>query len=334
MSDRPVLVADITGRAARESLRIVAPSDFRTGEWRPAEALSAVRHFVPYCLDVRAKRSLYVRAGGARSIQRAKLQYVHLRERATSLASIPWENGRISQGPVPPAAFLFSIGRCGSTLFVDAMSRGGALGLSEPDFFTQATAAHLQGGRSAPVRRELSIVLRALTADLLSALAEPNRRSGLVKLRAQCCKAPDLIVPAPTAGATTFFMIREFEPWARSVLRASALSPAAVVERYLEGLQCLRWLRPHTECHLVRYEELIAEPERVLHEAAAAIGCSLNLAGVKAAMRQDAQTGTALARRRLAGRELEPGALARAVDLWMAKKSDALLEEVGLPGYC
>jgi hypothetical protein len=328
-----VLSAEITGRAARDSLRVVSPSDFQITQWRPCYPRDLRHEAIPYCLDVHNRRSLYVNAGRRQAIARAKLQYAHLRERATTLFSIPWEHGRLFERAASPVRFAFSVGRCGSTLFVEAIRRGGTIALSEPDFFTQAVATRIHAGPVFPEYSDLVSVLSNLASDLLSALSNPSA-PGVIKLRTECCKAPDVIV-ATQASPATVFLIREFGPWANSTLRASALSPQRLVQRYVEGVRCLGWLKRNTDCHLLSYEDFIADPVGTLDETAAALGVVIDPAGANAALKTDAQAGTSLSQKRLAGRAQPPAAiLARALDLWMETRPTAVLREVGLAKYC
>ena len=279
---------------------------------------------------MRARRTLYVRAGNRAALLRAPLQYVHLRERATTIASVPWERGRVSAGSQPPGCFVFSVGRCGSTLLVDAMRRGGALALSEPDFYTQAVAARIHAGRIFPGYATLEDVLGGLTADLLAACGARGPSPILIKLRTECCKAPALIVGTGGSTPATLFMIRSFKPWLLSTLRVSRRPPRTIVDRYIEGLKCFAWLRRNTECTLVSYEDLTADPVATLQIVASALGARLDPARVTAAMKSDAQSGTALARAKLVEREPSADALRRALEIWMEARPAALLAELGL----
>ena len=328
------MAAEIVGRTAPGNLRVVSPADFRTGEWRALEGGFSTDDFVPYCLDVQERRAFYVKAGGVRAIERAKLQYVHLREHATTLLSVPWEYGRLTQAPQPPVCFAFSVGRCGSTLVVEAMRGGGALSLSEPDFFTQAVATYLFEGPLYPQYRNLVEVVRNLTADLLFACGGRSSEPALIKLRTQCCKAPSLIVNTEGPRQASLFIIREFKSWAASTLRASALTPKTVVDRYVEGLRCLRWLKRNTDCYVLRSEDLVADPQHALCGISTPLGFSIDAARLKKTLRQDAQEGTPLARKRLSERQIEPGALDSAARLWATTRSKDLLTELGLSDYC
>lgn len=334
MTSGPVLAAEITGRAPRDSLRVVSTADFKTGEWRVEEPIRSPGEFIPYCLDLPGRRSFYVKAGSLQEVRRAKLQYVHLRERATTLLSVPWERGRLSAGPVLPVCFVFSVGRCGSTLLAEAMRSGGVLSLSEPDFYTQAVAMSRHASALQPQFTDLAAILGNLTADLLDACGGSLSEPALIKLRTQCCRIPDRITAAQGSRRVNIFMIRDFASWAMSTLRASARTPQVLVGMYMQGLECLKWLRRTSDCHLLCYEDLVSDSSRALGEVAQAMNVAFDSSRLKAVLAKDAQSGTALARKRLAGRRIDRSAMAGALDLWARAKPRSLLQEVGLSHYC
>ncbi len=204
---------------------------------------------------------------------------------------------------------------------------------SEPDFFTQAILTHVANGPIDPLYGELCKVVGNLTSDLLNAGSQPAGGRTLVKLRTECSKAPGLIVRTEREKPASIFMIREFKSWATSTLRATLLTPADLFERYVEGLQCLRWLRRSTDCLLVKYEELTADPAGTLEKVSLSLGRPLTDRSMEA-FKMDAQAGTPLARSELHGRKVNPRALANALSLWAQSKPDDLLHELGLSGYC
>lgn len=326
-TDRPVLIAEILGRRVPRSPRVVSPEDFSTGAWAPVDERRDLSKFVPYCLDMAERRSYYVKAGSAEAIARAPFQYLHLRERATQVASVPWERGSLHRRNAPGAIFLFSIGRCGSTLLTEMLRAGGLVSLSEPDFYTQAVTTYLLDLR-ADRERALGAVLQQMTHDLLALFSAPLEQRGIVKLRSECCAAPNLVIARQGPLPATMFLIRAFETWAASMLRATVLTPQRLVDRYLQGLRCLRWLLDNSNCRLIRYEDLLANPENVLGEAATHLSVTLERHRLKTVLNRDAQIGSPLAREKMRGQESR--GLAEALALWSSAEPSALLRSVGL----
>ena len=127
----------------------------------------------------------------AQAAQRAPFYYLHLRRHARGVVSVPWEAGSIHDGARHTPIFLFSPGRCGSTLLSRILSAAGMPNVSEPDFYTQLTTTAMASGLN-PFR---SMVVRAaadMGSDLAAALdaVQPP----VVKLRAEVL---------PQSGAAT-----------------------------------------------------------------------------------------------------------------------------------
>jgi hypothetical protein len=326
---RPILSAEIKGHPAARSLRIVSPADFRVDAWEETRQPSE-RNWLPYCLDVRERRSLYCRAGSVREARRAPFYYLHLRRRATRLLSVPWERGRVIEGDAPSPCFIFSIGRCGSTLLVNALRAGGACAVSEPDFHTQGVATSIFEGPLYPGYGELSHVLSDLTNDLLAALSEGGG-SGFIKLRAECCKAPRLIIG--NRAIKSIFLIREFSSWAASTLKVSTISARSLIDRYIEGVRALQWLKQNTDCHLVTYEGLASREVAAVGDLAAFVGLPLEDAKMKAAMAVDSQAGSPLSRKSVSEGRVRTHLLEEAKRSWTTARPAELLEELGLGWY-
>jgi hypothetical protein len=329
MLPRPLLTAQVTARPAAHSLRIVSPADFRTGRWEEAKPPGG--NLLPYCLDVKNRRSIYCQGNGIEKALRAPFYYVQLRQTTVSLLSVPWERGRLAEGTGQRPCFIFSIGRCGSTLLANALRNAGAPAVSEPDFLTQGMAAYLFKGPLYAGYPELSQVLRNLTDDLLDSIGSDGRTIAAIKLRAECCKAPRLIVGSD--GSKSIFLIRRFPSWASSMLRVSNLSPQRLVTRYIEGLRCLQWLRQNTDCHLLTYEDLESPEADAFADAAQFLGLAPS-DEMRDALSTDSQAGTPLSRRAFKERTAPAHLLEQAVRLWTARGPVDLVEELSLSDYC
>jgi hypothetical protein len=216
---------------------------------------------------------------------------------------------------------------------MDAARASGLHSLSEPDFFTQAVATRILQGPIFPGYVELARVVRTLTEDLLIATAGEGSGSSLVKLRTECCKAPGLIVGASEARPQSIFMIRAFKSWAASFLRVSTRKPQSIVTTYIEGLRCLQWQRRETDCLLVKYEDLTADPPRELARILAALGMQGSVSLPENVRRKDSQADTPLSRK-ATEREVPAGVLQQTLDLWSEARPGALLADVGLAEYC
>jgi len=278
MRAAPIRERRHTGRIA-----ISSPGDFVLG---PREALPGAEGLLPYCLDFVRRRSVYVGGVDPEGAQDAPFYYLYLRRHATRAVSVPWEAGSLTRETRAPI-FLFSPGRCGSTLLSALLSNAGIENVSEPDFYTQATMA-LPASPYNPFRTRIAEAAAAMGRDLAGALGA----SPVVKLRAESCRAPALLVQPQERR--TLFMTRGFETWARSNQRAFRNEAAKTVGKYLTALQGYAWLWTNSLCHVVRYEELTAEPQAAARALGAFLGRDISAAAVASTMKEDSQRGTPL----------------------------------------
>ena len=285
---RPLLLAPIRARRRTDRIAISTPGDFALGAVQAVTRDEAARRgALPYCLDFARRRLIYVGGIDAGEAQRAPFYYLHLRRHASSVLSVPWEGGDLHAGAKNAPIFLFSPGRCGSTLLSRILSNARCPNVSEPDFYTQATAAFWSSPLN-PLRAKVSDVVADMGSDLCAAIGDAT----VVKLRAESCRAPDMLMRPQERR--TLFMTRGFEDWTRSTMRAFRNPPGKTVGKYLRALAAYDWLRRNTNVHLIRYEELLADPAAVSGRLAAFLGRVIVPDAVAASMKEDSQGGTPL----------------------------------------
>ncbi len=287
---RLILGAAIRAARHTERISISAPGDFAL-EAREAlpHSAAAQQGLLPYCLDFMNRRAIYVGGVGSAGAQAAPFYYLYLRRAARRVVSVPWEALPLAQGAARAPVFLFSPGRCGSTLLSRILSAAGMANVSEPDFYTQATSA-LCASPLNPFRATIGDAIAGMGADLACALS-PDR-SPIVKLRAESCRAPDLLVQRQERR--TIFLTRDFEGWARSNGRAFRNGPHKSVGKYLSAMKGYAWLRRNSDCHLVRYEDLQADPPGTMAALGGFLGHGIDPGAVAATMKEDSQQGTPL----------------------------------------
>ncbi len=285
---RSITTAAIRTARRTERIAISTPGDFRTLARRPFEPADA-EGLLPYCLDLLRHRSVYVGGVDPKGAQSAPFYYLYLRRNATRVVSVPWERGALSPGRAP--IFLFSPGRCGSTLLSRLLSQAQIANVSEPDFYTQATTA-LAAAPLNPFRGRIADAAAAMGADLAAAL-DP-KQPPVVKLRAESCRAPELLVAK--SERRTIFMTRGFEAWARSNGRAFRNGASKSVRKYLTAMSGYAWLKRNGDCHLIHYERLLADPLAEAASLAAFLGRAIPAPAVSSTMKEDSQDGTPLQR--------------------------------------
>jgi hypothetical protein len=178
---RMIDAAPIRERRRTERIAISSPGDFGLG---PREPFAGAQGLLPYCLDFVRRRSLYAGGVDAKGAQGAPFYYLHLRRHATRAVSVPWERGALTSETRAPI-FLFSPGRCGSTLLSALLSNAGIANVSEPDFYTQATMA-LPASPLNPFRTRIASAAAAMGRDLTAALGAPRSCWLRPRNRARC----------------------------------------------------------------------------------------------------------------------------------------------------
>lgn len=303
MAAKRALIQRCVGRRNNTaSISIASPSDFLLGQRSHTDRANAC--FLPYCFDVIRRRALYVSGTNVSAAQGAPFYYLKLRRHAEQLLSVPIEHGPLTGGVAGHApVFLFSPGRVGSTLISQVLAEAGVPSVSEPDFYTQAASPFLRSPLN-PWRDAFQAAMWNLTHDLGTALGG----APVIKLRAECARAPELFVRSPEAK--TIVLFRGFESWSRSTAQVFGPDPAKTVRKYWSALACYEKLARQSRCYLMRYEDWVHDPL----EAAAALGRFLDVTiapqAAQRALQSHSQQGTPLRDRVLPG--------------WEAKWADAL----------
>lgn len=302
------------------SIAIASVDDFVTKR-RPAHNVMS-QTALPYCFDFLRGRAIYVSDLDSRAVQKAPFYYLHLRRNAQRLLSVPIEHGPVArQSPARDPFFLFSPGRCGSTLLSRVLFEAGIPSVSEPDFYTQM-ASYFWSSRFNPVRGPFVSAMWNLSSDLSAALGGVP----VVKLRAECAKAPELFVRHP--DARTLVMFRNFESWARSTTRVFGAGSGKTVHKYLTALRCYATLRNRSLCQVLRYEDWLADPAGAAGTLGSVLGAPIPPDAVHRAMNGDSQGGTPLEGRSRTGWETKFDAALR---LWHSPRLVTARQRLEIP---
>lgn len=309
---RSIVEMPVLDRRRTDRISIASRGDFVCGRARSVGEMP--RGAFPYCFDFIRTRIIYVCDVDARAVQAAPFYYLHLRRTARTLLSVPLAHGPIRRvRPAHDPVFVFSPGRCGSTLVSRILFEAGIPSVSEVDFFTQMSSVFWSNPHN-PLREPFRRAMWDLTSDLTADLAGVP----VVKLRAECCRAPELFVRDPAARSLVMF--RSFESWARSTARAFNAGPRKAVKKYLRALSCYAFLERNSACHLLRYEDLVADPLAACERLARFLNVSIPVEAVLRAKQGDSQDGTPLEpglRRPSDGREARFDATMR---LWRSRR--------------
>jgi hypothetical protein len=326
MSGRSILAGAVLAARHTERVSISSPGDFRLASLAPLAREAAAREILlPYCLDFVRRRSVYVGGVDTTAAQTAPFYYLYLRRTARRVVSVPWESGARHPEATRAPVFLFSPGRCGSTLLSRILAAAGSANVSEPDFYTQATSAAC-ASRFNPFRATIQRAIWNMGADL--SLALDPAQSPVVKLRAESCRAPDLLLQP--RERRTIFLTRGFDSWARSNGKAFRNGAHKSVQKYLLAAAGYAWLKQNSDCHLLRYEDLSADPLGAIEGLARFLGRGIGTEAVLATMKEDSQEGTPLeqgARPNLPGWEKR---YAATLALWNSDRIRRARERLGV----
>ncbi|WP_047244238.1 sulfotransferase [Chromobacterium subtsugae] len=327
---RKIYLRRVSGVTHGESTRMVRPDDFASDIVAAVDAAAQIEDFgryLPLCVDWRAERLRYSRWEDASPLSDAPFLYQRQRRQAAMLADIPFERlPELGQAEGMTPTFIFSIGRCGSTLLSRMLAAVGEQAVSEPDALTNiALVDNAEQGRQAAEAGEL------IVRSCVEALRRACGPSPVIKLRAVCNLAAAAFVRA-LPNARYVFMFRGREDWVRSYSRAFGDSAAELEALLWQSAQAFQRLRAAgAEPELVWYEDLLADPAAALRRI---LPHRADLAAFEAplaeALRADAQQGSILARSTLAARPVADGIVEEFEDLWRQSRPEGLLREAGL----
>lgn len=296
-----------------------SPADLVCGEeGAPADAPA-----FPYCLDLLRRRAVYVAGLDPRAVQAAPFYYLYLRANARCVLQVPWSAGPLAPATAADPVLLFSPGRCGSTLISRVLFEAGIASVSEPDFYTQL-ADPLWSQRCSPLRPAAQRAMWTLSQDLSAALGA----APVVKLRAECCRVPQLFLRGE--APRTIMLLRGFESWSRSTAQAFGAGPGKAVRKYLTALACYAYLKDHSRCHVMHYEDWLSDPTAAAAALGRFLGRPIGAEAVGRACRTPSQAGTPLEGRLRPGWEVKGRA---ALDLWRSPRLVKRRARLALPPF-
>jgi hypothetical protein len=304
------------------------PQNFilREGGSIPAQIIVENPNVSLYCLDDDNRRALFVEVPPGTDLINVPFFYLTQYQQAQRVIAVPYDEMHqlAADVPIGKVAFIYSVGRCGSTLISQALNEvEGVVSLSEPDVYTQITMLrYADGSRDAEYARLLESCTRLLCRG--NAVTS-------IKFRALAIHLADLLYEV-FPQAPNLFLYRHAESWTRSMnaafsgdatpmlqnplfmlfLMAQAPLTAPYIQRHqrppeLVEVFTLLWLSildKYLTLHAqgipflaLRYEELVAQPQAAL--AALFDHFGLPRASIEAAygaFSKDSQEGTVLSR--------------------------------------
>ena len=238
------------------------------------------------------------------------------------VVAVPFERlVEIDQPARSTVHFVFSIGRCGSTLLAKIRGAAGLTAISEPDIFTQMA------------RREVRQFSVAERRDCIAAstrcLAGYGSDKTVIKLRNHCNSIAQLIAGA-SDGARCEFVLRNRRDWARSMIAAFSTDTKVLARQLRTAVESLDRLVESGYCTgPLWYEDIVRHPANVLQRFSEKLppGLEGHLAG---AVGRDSQTETRLSQRSLSRRIVSDDLLNRFEEEWQEARPQSLLRKHNL----
>lgn len=215
------LIANILSRHKEIELATNAIDDFELSDFQETDVsfVASERNWSLYCLDHQTRSAMFVELPERFDLSRAAFSYAAQFSNATRVVVVPFAHLEALSKMVPFAdklIFVFSIGRCGSTLLSKIFSQiPDVWSLSEPDPVTQ-----LAIDRHKYSQNEMTDLHRAA---MRLAFRPPHGRESdtfVVKFRSQssyCMQYFDRAFP----NSTNLFLHREPVGWVNSFHRLS-----------------------------------------------------------------------------------------------------------------
>lgn len=330
----------ILDRQRYSDVSYTTPDHFTLDAGTPAdpERLTNEVGWTPYCLDDPNRRVLFVDMPPDTDLSKKAFAYDAQFRLATRVLAVPYEALERAAALVKPPEnmiFVFSTGRCGSTLLNHVLNTvEGVFCLSEPDIYSNLSLLRgQQPGRDA----ELTMILKSCTLLWSQTATWAGATTFGSKFRSQAVAIMDLFAEA-FPDARNIFMYREAVAWAGSFYRylrrfgydevyasrddliegwsglatrdttvMDAMIPVDQAEVTLAEFFAPFWVY-HLELYRksidrgmslypLRYEELVSQPEATLRSLFE--HCRLDVPSLDAVMTvfaEDSQKGTALER--------------------------------------
>ncbi len=284
---------------------------------------------VPYCLNFDTGTILFSAAIDPKQAMEAEFHYAYLRERTRFFVELPGPSIRLPQSAaLPKSLLLFSPGRCGSTLLAKVIRALGGVCISEPDFYSQAALHALPAGSLGTNDRHLLEIARKFLVSLWMRSTD----SVVMKMRSHANYAPMALLPEGEDPRKTLFLMRPFEPWCESRMRAFDNDLQDNFRIYAAALKALRQLQQQTHCLLLDFDEINGPSLEWARRLAAFLDHDFNEEAVRRVMSEDSQAGTPLAKTRLV-RTLPSTLREEIAQLWRQSAPRDLLAETGLAHY-
>jgi hypothetical protein len=296
-----------------------------------ASAIAISQPPIPLLFDTNKDAFIYSLNIDPQSAIKYPFHFIYLRKNTKVAASINFLNRFRTASHYVDPYFIFSIGRCGSTLLSKLLSCFDVISISEPDFYNGLVQQYLHN------RTELSLlkhqkIMSIMTADLLKPFIGSK---AFLKLSSNCNLFPELILSVCNCKPKTIFLIRQFDSWIVSRSKSFGTSIEMDLKDYIRGLETLNFIKSNFDCLLIKYEDLCESPHAVAHDISNFFSLSsLNTEKFDNVFKQDSQSGMQISRENLSKIDNKySNDKENIINFWKKNKPTELIKHLSLQDY-
>jgi hypothetical protein len=290
-----------------------------------------IRNATPYLFDLERNAFLYALNIDNNKAAKSPFHFQYLRNNVKEFGLIDfYKRYDYEYYNFNDPIFIFSSGRCGSTLLSKLISSFDILSISEPDFFNHLT---LQYGnyRNESILLHTQKVMQIMTGDLL----EPfDQKYAVLKLSSNANFFPQLILSVCRKKPRVIFMLRNFIDWVKSRKKAFNTDIQVDFQDYLRALESFKFIKNNCEYCLVTYEELVSKPDICIQKLSDFFMVKeFDQQQIDKIFREDSQENTNLSRKNLNEIAYQSHDDALLYKFWKENKPLSLLKELDLQDY-
>lgn len=325
MKNKNIEVLNVVGKINEDSTKIMDIFDFSTTTDHIVESTNFNQQVLPAIIDWRERKVFLSDINCKEKIDEIPFFYHWQRNNIKKLYSVPFSQYKkvpVNTRDVLPI-FVFSIGRCGSTLLVNLCRSIGIRTISEPDYL--ANIKNMASNKQS--NEEVADLLRWNT----NLLYEIFGTKPLIKLRGSSIEDIEFFADA-FPDSNYIFMLREPIAWAKSNMKAFNDTPEALANYLKNSIEAYhQFVELRVKPTLIWYEDLIQTPTKSL----SLILNDLELIeskkdAINEKMSKDSQEGSSISKDKLAKIQLKPEYLDRFIKHWKEVCPTTLIEKYAL----
>ena len=256
-------------------MNIVNIGDFLYKYEKDVRAEEVIRNpdITLYCIEPVNKWVVFVETPGEIKPSDAAFYYMAQYEHATHAYIFPYDHfhklAKKIQLNSAQVIFIFSVGRCGSTLLSSVFNKVAHIKtLSEPDVFSQLALLRNRNGIS---EKEMRRLLLSCTKVLCKSQRENEKVA--IKFRSFSIRIADILINS-FGEAKNIFLYRDAYSWLNSAVRAFSSPSSDKIESVMGyGLSWLNVMETYMHLYNIgicmftlRYKDLVENTEAVIRD--------------------------------------------------------------------